>query len=61
MKQQNLSRITYGLVYGLKMSRIDEVFRKVGPCSMKNIEVEKIGSTLRDAVQNFNRLIGQKI
>jgi len=61
MKQSTLSRITYGLIYRLKISRIDEVFRKVKPGSMENIEIEKIGSTLREAVLNFNTLIGQKI
>ena len=61
MKQQNLSRITYVLIYGLKMSRIDEAFRKVEPSSMKDIEIEKIGDTMREAVRNFNDLIGQKV
>jgi len=61
MKQQNLRRITYGLIYGLKMSRIDEVFQMVKPGSIENIEIERIGSSLYEAVRNFNRSIGQKV
>jgi len=54
-----VDEIAYWFLYGLKLGRISEELLRMKHFGVESAEV--VGTTLREFVQNYNDILGQKV